>query len=762
VRETLKSLPKTLDATYDRILASIPDETADIALSALMLLAYSARPMTLQEIAEAMVVDHQSRTFNPDEDRLTNCREVLEICGSLVTVVTRENHLPSWVQTIRRPMETTLKPGSWPEIVQFAHFTVKEYIVLERSRSNAKLERFSFSASQAHRTITTMSLVYLLTLGGGQRLDKIDFDRFPFLAYSTQYWTEHWRRQLDDKEDQGGVNSLIRRLFDTEQDPNGYINFMNMGGPDRMVVDDKNPHEFNIFRIQAEKSLDALPQPLYSAAGLGDSELCQWLIVDKGCDVNSRRGRFGHAIQIAARFGHDKVVSLLLDHGASVNTLAGEYGYPLQAAAFGGHVESLGILLERGADVNAYGGNHGTALIAACSRGHIAAVRLLLDNGADVDPVCEYKGTAMRLAAKTGNKGVVQLLLDKGGKLNEGRRGSGGSPLCAAASEGHVDLVKFLVAAGADINLWCEGKGTALMAACRVMGRKQGAEGDRMARHLEILRYLLQCGADPNMHDEICGDALQAAVVATGGGNVTHDNIDLVTPLLEAGADINHTGGIHHSAIRAAVSCGNIPAAQALLDRDVMVDDEVFLLAVEHESETIIPRLLAQGVEVNAENATGSALSFAISKEDQATINALLSDSAIDINALTGRGGRTALYHAVSRGNLALARRLLELGADAGAPCGNGDMCLIQAAELGDIAMIELLLKSGADINAGSQANCKTPLTAACERAGEVLISFLLDQGADINARAPRGGPGRPTPYIHLTTPHSPCCLAVR
>ena len=38
VREALKCLPTTLYATYDRILASIPDEAAGIALAALTIL----------------------------------------------------------------------------------------------------------------------------------------------------------------------------------------------------------------------------------------------------------------------------------------------------------------------------------------------------------------------------------------------------------------------------------------------------------------------------------------------------------------------------------------------------------------------------------------------------------------------------------------------------------------------------------------------------------------------------------------------------
>lgn len=761
MRETLKSLPPTLDATYDRILASIPDEISDIAYAALMLLTYSARPITLQEVAEAMVVDRKRGDFDADEDRLTSCREVLEICGSLVTVAIQENsglgeRIPWLAEKNSIEQENWVKAGQL-EIVQFAHFTVKEYMVLQRCGGNASLERFSFSASQAHRSIAELSLVYLLTFSRGQRPSKIDFVAYPFLAYAARYWPEHWSRQLGDKEDQETVNSLIRRLFDTEQEPNSYVNFLNICRPDALL-DSVYALGF-VFRNRKAKSLDALPQPLYYAAQLGHPELCEWLIVKKGCDVNSRRGIFGQAIQLAARFGHAKVVTLLLDHGAEVNTLAGEYGYPLQAAAFGGHVETVRILLERGADVNGNGGKHGTALIAACSEGHVEAVRLLLNNGADVEGVSVRSGKALRVAAAAGNEAVVQLLLSRGAQVNDGSRGSGGSPLYAAAKEGNLGLVKFLVNAGADVNLWSDGEGTALMAACydRRGEGEEDADDDTMDHDLEVAlevaRYLVQCGADVNRHDESCGDALQAAVAATSAGNVEDNNIDLVTLLLEAGADISHTGGIYHSAMRAAVFCGNIAAAHALLDRGVEVNDEIFLLAVEGERETVIPRLLLKGVDVNAANEDGTALCFAIDNKDQTTIDALLRDSAIDINAWAGRHGHTALCMAIDSGNLALVKQLLALGADARALCGSGNTCLLHAVRSGNMPIIALLAERGLDINAGGSDGTR-PLTVACGRGDEVLVRYLLDQGADINAGAPGHAPGkanRPSPPLSPT-----------
>jgi hypothetical protein len=55
--KSLESLPKTLDDTYARILASIEEDYQQEALRALIWLAFSQRPLRIEEVAETAVVD---------------------------------------------------------------------------------------------------------------------------------------------------------------------------------------------------------------------------------------------------------------------------------------------------------------------------------------------------------------------------------------------------------------------------------------------------------------------------------------------------------------------------------------------------------------------------------------------------------------------------------------------------------------------------------------------------------------------------------
>lgn len=324
-------MPGTLDETYDRILASIPEETWKIGRTALMLLTYSLRPLTLDELAEGMVVNHESQTFLPAEHRLTDTRHVLEICPSLVTVSSVRRDSPTqWLAEKyaieRRDPWYQYAENKTVEVVQFAHFSVHEYMVQERARLSPGISRFGFSAPSANQTIAELSLIYLLDFSGGVRIKDIDFDAFRFLSYAARYWPEHWRKSVS-LFDQTNLNGLVQRLCDTDANHSAYINYVNIYQPDFPVdnLNHSDHHPWPIIRSEF-RSLDGNPHPLYFMAQLGHQHLCAWLINQQGCDVNSVRGYFGQPVHVAAHLGHRDVVSLLLDCGPTFIDIAGNSG----------------------------------------------------------------------------------------------------------------------------------------------------------------------------------------------------------------------------------------------------------------------------------------------------------------------------------------------------------------------------------------------------------------------------------------------------
>src|SRR5438876_566763 len=131
VRKALKSLPKTLDATYDRMLLGIAEDYQDQAFVSLQWLAFSARPLLVTELAEAVVVNSQGNPrFDPD-DRLFAPSELLHSLTGLVSVSS-----PEGAQEDRNE-------------IRLAHFSVKEYLVSQRI-SNGPTSKYYITDISAH------------------------------------------------------------------------------------------------------------------------------------------------------------------------------------------------------------------------------------------------------------------------------------------------------------------------------------------------------------------------------------------------------------------------------------------------------------------------------------------------------------------------------------------------------------------------------------------------------------------------------------
>ena len=78
----LNNLPQSLYDTYKRILSGVKDADRMVAKRALMWLAFSARLITLTELAEAVIVD--PGTLIIDSEARWNPVDLLSIIGSLV------------------------------------------------------------------------------------------------------------------------------------------------------------------------------------------------------------------------------------------------------------------------------------------------------------------------------------------------------------------------------------------------------------------------------------------------------------------------------------------------------------------------------------------------------------------------------------------------------------------------------------------------------------------------------------------------------
>lgn len=124
-------------------------------------------------------------------------------------------------------------------------------------------------------------------------------------------------------------------------------------------------------------------------------------------------------------------------------------------AATVGDADRLHELLDAEAALaTAFSADGFTPLHFAAFFGHPAAAQLLLDRGAEVDALGRgwMTGTALHSAVARSHADVVRMLLAAGADPNV-RQSGGGTPLHAAAGNGDVASVDALLSAGADPSL---------------------------------------------------------------------------------------------------------------------------------------------------------------------------------------------------------------------------------------------------------------------------------------------------------------------
>ena len=319
--------------------------------------------------------------------------------------------------------------------------------------------------------------------------------------------------------------------------------------------------------------------PLFMACTVGDAPMIDALL-KAGADAKSVKANGTTALMMAASSGSPDAVKILLDRGADINAKESAHGQTaLMFAAALNRTAVVKLLASRGATLDVetsvrklervrfdQDGNiveDKPAGRAGAAREGGAAPKAATPDAEALDVFArsigfesaEYKiDTAAAekaqldvFAKSVGFKEVSYLVAKKAAKAGDiGFRGprkvgpdfaGGMTALIYAAREGHLDTVKALVEAGADVNHISGGDKMSPMVEAIING------------HLDIAKYLLDKGADPNLVG-LSGLAPLYAVIdvqwapkawfpqpSVEQEKITH--LELMQALLDKGANVN-------------------------------------------------------------------------------------------------------------------------------------------------------------------------------------------------------------------------------
>ncbi len=165
-------------------------------------------------------------------------------------------------------------------------------------------------------------------------------------------------------------------------------------------------------------------------------------------------------------------VKELLNNGVDVNIREETMGSTplLVACSLEGTYDIIELLISEGADVNLIETHGGRTSLMWASQNSKKAVKLLLENGAEVnvkgvDGMTAFIQSIFGILSGSVTTEVCDLLLEKGSDVNSqlaGEDAVGWTALMFASSNEKLDLVKYLVSKGANVNLKAKDGNTAL------------------------------------------------------------------------------------------------------------------------------------------------------------------------------------------------------------------------------------------------------------------------------------------------------------
>lgn len=436
VLDSLGSLPPGLFALYKRMILQIPVGYRPMCLRILRWVVLAPRPLTLQELAGAVGLDHAANNVVPD---------YVTHCGDMLVTSDRKG-------TQRKSKGTRKKNDC---ILTIVHQSAKDYLLQEEAAAQPINDDFRLLAQASHTEAARTCLQYLIKyLNENDEIWRDLRDKCrcastrlwgwyetyiekaplsPFFKYSLQNWTYHAK--------EASTHSEI--LF-TEFDASFFSPSSALYPLLTRSIGNGLPRDF--------------PSPIHLASIIGATSWARlilskqpwiglWGMRVKSLDKTSFRGI---PLSIAASKGHEELTNFLIDKGANVDGVPDSR--PLVEALKGGHSNIARQLIRAGADPNKAEKNGDTALLHVCShRGSLETMQLLLEHGANVNAIDRDGETPLHSVCKSRDLRAVKLLLAHGSDVHYRLRwnGSKETPLHYSARAGTLDIARALIEGGA-------------------------------------------------------------------------------------------------------------------------------------------------------------------------------------------------------------------------------------------------------------------------------------------------------------------------
>ncbi|KAF7943800.1 uncharacterized protein EAE97_005870 [Botrytis byssoidea] len=558
VRRALHSLPPTLFETYERILDCInlsSDETKELVHRVLIWTVCAVEPLSLAQLLEAVSIDLSDKHL--DRDGIPNEQSILKRCSSLVRKI----------------------DGPWGIRIELAHFSVKEFLLLQVQNDHYATYRVSQDYHNVY--MGKICLTYILfedfrdiSHYTTHPNTKAICEDYALYDYAAKYFSNHLRGNTNDGE---GL-ALLKLLFDPIKTDN-FVSWAQklLRGSSGMVL-------LHVVELSECK---------HHAQSSDKNNILEYLIkhasiIDQFPLVTGEWGEYPRTnlmeLAIQARFGWD----ILLQQGAQITNSC---------------IEALEAELEHSFDFV-------TSFVQITRPRNVPALMIprfmqfaqqfkrvdkpLADSffnfNAEIDSTGEMAVLHTAIAFGQTHT-VIQILKNKNIETNSYNKIDGLSSLHRASRDGHLKIVKVLLSCGALVDVRTSMHPTHVTRTnlfgleCVTSFHLAVVNG-----HLNVARFLEEYGADINKPDTKSG--------ITPLHSATAQRVEMMEYLIQSsvyGDNLSTTTPTGWTVLMAAARLGSIDAFEFVLcnsDPSIVLlqDDTGFNCFHEAIRSSIAPR----------------------------------------------------------------------------------------------------------------------------------------------------------------------------
>ena len=345
------------------------------------------------------------------------------------------------------------------------------------------------------------------------------------------------------------------------------------------------------------------------------------------------------------------------------------------------HLNTVKALVAAGVNVNEEDRFAATPLIQAAQKGYFDIINVLISAGAHIDQPNQKGMTPLMVVADKGLTESVQTLIKLHADLNlTNTREYNKTALIYAVEKNHMDIVKALIAAGADVNInsYDYDRKNSESSDLRKYEPKPALIYAVEKGSVDIVKTLIVAGADVN-------SGLKGFNYTPLGAAIANGNLDSMRSLINAGAKLNSFDDM--TAVRGLVIKNQLEIVKLLTSANTpwdaysYEDDPVLVIAADHNYIDMIKLLIATGANVDISD--GKSLRVAISNGHVEAVKALIAAGA-NVN-IDKPYIKNPLETAVSEGNIETIKVLLNAGAKV------SKQVLNYAKQRGDVKIIEAI-----------------------------------------------------------------------